>query len=150
MLKYCSSRVSVGCSNIRVSPNSTASPSCAASRLRNSTAPSESRPASINGASADTPGTSSLATARTAAATFSELPTGVAATGTVGGAAPPRLLSICISSAGFTPLLAAGVGAAAAGAGGDIFCEAISALGAPRTGMETLTVTSILSIRSNK
>ena len=48
-----------------VSGSSAASPSRAVSRLRNSTAPSESRPASISGASADTLGSSSAATSRT-------------------------------------------------------------------------------------
>ena len=52
---------------MRVSGSSTASPSRAVSRLRNSTAPSESSPASISGASADTLGRSSDATSLTVA-----------------------------------------------------------------------------------
>ena len=48
-----------------VSGSSAASPSRAVSRLRNSMAPSESSPASISGASADTLGSSSAATSRT-------------------------------------------------------------------------------------
>ena len=52
-----------------VSGSSTASPSRAVSRLRNSTAPSESSPASISGASADTLGRSSDATSLTIAVT---------------------------------------------------------------------------------
>ena len=52
-----------------VSGSSAASPSRAVSRLRNSVAPSESSPASISGASADTLGSSSAATSRTVSVT---------------------------------------------------------------------------------
>ena len=54
-----------------VSGSSAASPSRAASRLRSSTAPSESSPASISGASADTLGSSSADTSRTTTAACS-------------------------------------------------------------------------------
>ena len=57
----CSCR-SVGKSNSSVSGSSVSLPSRDVSRLRNSTTPSESSPASISGASADTPGSSSSAT----------------------------------------------------------------------------------------
>ena len=57
--------LSVGASNTSVAGSSTASPRRSASRLRSSTAPSESSPTSINGASADTEPISSDATSRT-------------------------------------------------------------------------------------
>ena len=57
---------SVGKSKMRVSGNSATSPSRAVSRFRNSTAPSESSPASISGTSAETFVSSSAAISRTA------------------------------------------------------------------------------------
>ena len=56
---------SVGKSKMSVSGSSIASPSRAVSRLRNSTAPRESSPASMSGASIDTSGSSSAVTSRT-------------------------------------------------------------------------------------
>ena len=61
----CSSCRRVGWSKISVSGRSVPSPRRAASRLRTSTAPSESSPASISGASASTPGSNSCTTSRT-------------------------------------------------------------------------------------
>ena len=68
--RWSSSCRSVGKSKSRVSGNSIASPSLTASRLRNSTVPSESRPASISGVSAEAEGSSVAATSRTAADVF--------------------------------------------------------------------------------
>ena len=63
----------VGKSNTSVSGNSgPSSPRVEAKRLRNSVAPSESSPACMSGASADTPGSSSKVTARTIADTSNE------------------------------------------------------------------------------
>ena len=64
---------SVGKSKTSVSGSSAASPSRAVSRLRSSTAPRESSPASISGASADALGSSSAATSRSAAVTSTAL-----------------------------------------------------------------------------
>ena len=64
-LRCASSCRSVGKSKMSVSGSSSVPPSRAANRLRSSIAPSESRPASISGTSADTLGSSSAATSPT-------------------------------------------------------------------------------------